>query len=314
MARKTIRLAPEAWEFLNGVFCVYKPADMTMHHMRKVLLGNLCRDLNALPQRPNATLVSIQGSLAENNLVVKEELDYSDHPLVSGPRYQPNDFRLSWGNYLKKIVSGLCLVGINNGAGSVKHAQKARLIKTYTLSGQFGRASDDFSHEGKIVEKSKWGHVTRGKFEKMLMLIQASHQRMMLDSVGLDLQSQEIYDLLSQGTLIRPADKASPLLYSIKQKIFSPPDFTIEVACIGEDGTYLQALVNEIGLLLKTNAVCTGIRCIRFGPWTLDHALLQKHWQLQHILPAITHAQPLIKNVTPHSASVVQNQQSLESE
>ena len=35
---------------------------------------------------------------------------------------------------------------------------------------------------------------------------------------------------------------------------------------------------------LKTNAVCSHIRCIRYGFFTLDHALLLKHVTLENVL------------------------------
>lgn len=43
-------------------------------------------------------------------------------------------------------------------------------------------------------------------------------------------------------------------------------------------------LIHDIGLQLKSTAVCTGIRRLRYGHFELSHALLRKHWTLEHIL------------------------------
>lgn len=58
---KLVNYAPEAWNYLQGAFCVYKPADMTLSFLRKVLIGNLCRDLNELRPRSVPPIVAIEG-------------------------------------------------------------------------------------------------------------------------------------------------------------------------------------------------------------------------------------------------------------
>lgn len=63
--------------------------------------------------------------------------------------------------------------------------------------------------------------------------------------------------------------------------------------------------MHDLALRLKTTAVCTQMRCIRYGPWTLQHSLLHKHWCLEHILDNITHSKPLFKTVMPKSASLM---------
>ena len=46
-------------------------------------------------------------------------------------------------------------------------------------------------------------------------------------------------------------------------------------------------LLHDLGILLKSTAVCTQVRRIRFGHFTLDHALLRKFWTLENILENI---------------------------
>lgn len=58
---KLVNYAPEAWNYLNGVFCVYKPVDMSIKFTRNVIVGNLCRDLNELRPRPMPPIVAIEG-------------------------------------------------------------------------------------------------------------------------------------------------------------------------------------------------------------------------------------------------------------
>lgn len=60
-----------------------------------------------------------------------------------------------------------------------------------------------------------------------------------------------------------------------------------EVNVINEYENYLLSLVHEIGLKLRCSATTTAIRCIRYSSFTIDQALLMKHWNLQYVLENI---------------------------
>ncbi|KAG7170636.1 mitochondrial mRNA pseudouridine synthase Trub2-like [Homarus americanus] len=301
---KLVHYAPEAWNVLRGVFCVYKPADMTIGFLRRVVISNLCRDLSVLKPRPATPFVSIEGSVGES-LVVRKKRNFADDPLVLGPRYQPQDIKLSWALHVDKNISGVCVLGLNSGNKGTHVVRDGRLIRTYTVSGQFGRSTDTHFHDGKVVEKSRYTHVTRGKLLRALMTIQSSHQQSAVNFLGLDPQSQAAYDALSSDGLVRPGSKSPPMIYGLSIVDFNPPDFILEVACINETGVFLKILVHDIGLKLKTSAVCTQMRCIRHGPWTLDHALLRKHWTLEHIINNIGVCHPMVKTITPRTPSLM---------
>lgn len=298
-----VHYGPEAWNMLQGVFCVYKPFDMTTGFLRKAVISNLCRDLNLLKPRPASPILAIEGNIGER-LVVTEKENFADSPLALGPRYQPKDIKLSWAQYLQKDVSGVCVLGVNSGSKGTHVVRESRLIRKFTVSGQFGLATDNQFYNGKVLEKSKYTHVTRGKLTKALMSIQSAHQQSSLAYLGLDPHSQEAYEVLSSEGLIRPGEKSPPLIYGLTVVDFTLPDFTIEVSCINETAMFLKALVHDIGIKLKTTAVCTQMRCIRYGPWTLHHALLRKHWSLEHIINNINVCHPMVKLVKPKTAGL----------
>lgn len=65
----------------------------------------------------------------------------------------------------------------------------------------------------------------------------------------------------------------------------------LEIHCVHETQQYLRKIVHEIGLELKSCAVCTQVRRIRDGVFTLDDALLRTQWNLQSIRNAISDCQ-----------------------
>lgn len=56
---------------------------------------------------------------------------------------------------------------------------------------------------------------------------------------------------------------------------------------MNETQRFLRKLVHEVGLELRTNAVCTKVRRTRDGPFKMEDALTHHHWTAEDIVPAI---------------------------
>jgi hypothetical protein len=63
-------------------------------------------DLCELESRPPTRHVFIEGN-PSTSLSVRVAPSYADHPLVVGPKYQPEDLRCTWGAPLGRNVSGV---------------------------------------------------------------------------------------------------------------------------------------------------------------------------------------------------------------
>lgn len=53
---------------------------------------------------------------------------------------------------------------------------------------------------------------------------------------------------------------------------------------MNEREDFLLELVHIIGIKLKTVARCNSIKCIRYGPFTLEHALLPHSWTVENFV------------------------------
>ncbi|KAL7639273.1 UNVERIFIED_CONTAM: hypothetical protein RMT77_009762 [Armadillidium vulgare] len=296
-------MTSSSWKRLNGVFCIYKPALKFNKHVCSTLKGNLVADLNKEYVPKEEKLVTIQGNVGKP-LKVKVEQKYAVHPLALGQAYQKEDIKLSMTNNLDFNTSGVCLVGIGRATKLAHFITFCRLIRTYRLSGVLGKATLDFHISSKVIEKSKYAHVTSRHLDKVLMMIQAIHQKRGMESLGMNLQSQGAFEALAEEGIVRPGRDSYFLLYAMKRIEFDPPNFTIEVSCINEYEENLRKLLHEIGLLLKTNATTSKIHCIRYGPFTVDDALLAKHWRLEHINDNIDYLRDRVKALVPESPSL----------
>jgi len=282
---QTITHATEAWRLLNGVFCVYKPSEMASHVLRSTLIGNICRDLNLMEPRPPMKHVAIEGDMTDrSSLTVTSVPNLADNPLVVGPRYQPQDFQLNLVNKLGPLTSGLCIVGINDGCKLATRIKYGQHLRAYRIEARLGITTNNlFIHHGKVVEKSTHEHVTQSHLDRELASVQAAQQKLMFQTMGVPLASQEAYEIAAKGP-IRPTTDTAPVVYSIKCTEFNSPNFTLDIHTINETEDFLLTLVHDIGLSLRTNATCTRIRQIRYGHFGLDLALLRKHWTLEYIL------------------------------
>ncbi|KAB1280572.1 Mitochondrial mRNA pseudouridine synthase TRUB2 [Camelus dromedarius] len=271
---------------LHGLFAVYKPPGLKWKHLRDTVELQLLKGLNAeKPPAPEQHVRFLPGPMEgsekkELTLTVTSVPTLVDHPLV---------------------------LGVGHGRKLLTDMYNAHLTKEYTVRGLLGKATDDFCEDGRLVEKTTYGeiaqepsmggrgcyHVTREKLDRILALIQGSHQKALVMYSNLDLQTQEAYEMAVSG-LIRPMNKSPMLITGIRCLQFAPPEFLLEVQCMHETQKQLRRLVHEIGLELKSTAVCSQVRRTRDGFFTLDDALLRTQWDLPSIQGAIQAAAPRV--------------------
>ncbi|KAM7003730.1 LOW QUALITY PROTEIN: pseudouridylate synthase TRUB2, mitochondrial [Passerculus sandwichensis] len=278
---------------LAGLFAVYKPAGVAWGRVREALETRLLRELNAAPQRAPRQQVRFLPSPAPEGggaveLVAASVPVLADHPLVRGPRFRK--LKIGAGHRLDVKASGVFVLGIGHGNKLLTDLYNCHLTKVYTVGGLFGKATDDFSDTGNLIEKTTFDHITREKLERILAVIQGTNQKALLMYSNIDMKTQEAYELAVKG-LIRPMGKSPPIITAIRCLQFALPEFQLEIHCLHETQQYLRKVVHEIGLELKSSAVCTQVRRTRDGVFTVDDALPRTQWNLQSIREAIRSCQ-----------------------
>ncbi|XP_008283877.1 pseudouridylate synthase TRUB2, mitochondrial [Stegastes partitus] len=287
MATPAIRM----FRRLEGLFCVYKPFGVHWKLVRDAIETNLLKGLSDIPSQPlpqEVRFLPQPGSETEasKGLTLSATLVpvLSNHPLVTGPEFQ--HIRVGVGHRLDAFSSGVLVLGVGNGNRALEDLYRTRVTRDYTLEGEFGTATDDFSHKGRVVERSTYAHITQDKLERVLAMLQGANQKALSTYSNVDMQSQEAYEMAVQG-LLGPEGKSAPILTGLRCIHFQPPNFTLEVQCLNESQKYLRKVVHEIGLELRSTAVCTGVRRTRDGFFTLQDALTRNHWTAADITQAI---------------------------
>uniref|UniRef100_A0A8C3VKA4 TruB pseudouridine synthase family member 2 n=1 Tax=Catharus ustulatus TaxID=91951 RepID=A0A8C3VKA4_CATUS len=261
---------------LAGLFAVYKPAGVAWGRVRDAVETRLLRELNAAPgraprQRVRFLPTPAPGGGGAVELVATRVPVLADHPLVRGPRFKK--LKIGAGHRLDVKASGVFVLGVGHGNKLLTDLYNCHLTKVGAVA--LFRLSD---------------HITREKLERILAVIQGTNQKALLMYSNIDMKTQEAYELAVKG-LIRPMGKSPPIITAVRCLQFALPEFQLEIHCLHETQQYLRKMVHEIGLELKSSAVCTQVRRIRDGVFTVDDALPRTQWNLQSIQEAIQNCQ-----------------------
>jgi len=290
----TVKTASQMYRALNGVFCIYKPPGMSMKRTRSVLEQKFAEGCNSMPLDSPGRVLKFNENKDPSLPVVTSVPDLRDNPLVCGRHYLPKDFRLGYVNPLAKHSSGLVVMAVNRGNRMLPVLRDAKQMRVYHATAEMGRATDDQTIHGTIRERTTYDHVTPEKLERVISAVQGVHTKLAWTASGVDIQSQEAYEIASKG-LVRPVERSvGSIIYGIKCINFEPPNFTLEIHALNEQCTFFYQLLHNMALKLGSTAVCTQLRRIRHGHFELPHALISKHWQPEHILENINLCKPLL--------------------
>ncbi|XP_066431506.1 pseudouridylate synthase TRUB2, mitochondrial [Eleutherodactylus coqui] len=313
--------AASAFRALHGIFAIYKPPAVHWKSVRDTIEMKLLQELNSLKQpAPRQKILFLpqsheSSSGVEITKVVTSVPALLDHILVRGPSF--THLKVGVGHKLDMKSSGVFVIGIGNGNKLLADMYDNHYTKDYTVSGVFGKATEEFSDAGKVIEKTTYNHITRDRLERVLAMIQGTNQKALIMHSRMDLKSQEAYEMAVQGNL-RPMEKSPPLLLGVRCVEFSPPNFTLEIRCMHETQQYLRKLIHEIGLELRSSAVCTKVRRLRDGPFTLECALTHGHWDLNSITNAVRECSAIATELRKDDANLIwekrPNEDSLDNE
>ncbi|KAJ6223769.1 hypothetical protein RDWZM_002314 [Blomia tropicalis] len=300
-----INYAPTAFQLLRGCFCIYKPSLKGYAKTQLAIRQKLTQELNQMEVRPPRKFIQITGNLdsisKSNPLEVQVQTNLADHPLVCGPRYNEDHLQLKLIYNIGYFPSGIMIGLIGNEAKNYSK-YNFRFPRIYEIKGEFGLATDNFRIDGKVRVKATFKHIVRESFERILAKIEAAQRSSMYKIAGVDLQSEEAYQFAKKGLIIPPG-QTLPIIYAIRSVNFDLPNFTIQIQCYNENEHFLAELCNEIGLALKSVARCTGIRLIKYGPFGIDDALLEKHWTLENMIENIAHCNQIVDRLKLRSYS-----------
>jgi tRNA pseudouridine55 synthase len=142
--------------------------------------------------------------------------------------------------------------------------------KTYLAQIELGITTDTFDREGKVVERSDTGDITKAHIEEALASFRGVIEQVPPAFSALKQGGRRSYELARAGVPVelKPRRVEITRLELVSCQL---PLIEIEVDC--SKGTYIRSLANDIGRLLGCGAYLKGLTRIKCGPYSILDAL-----------------------------------------
>jgi tRNA pseudouridine55 synthase len=203
----------------------------------------------------------------EGLLLVDKPSGLTSHDVVDAVRRVFGTRKVGHAGTLDPLATGLLVVGMGRATRLLRFL--SGLDKTYEGTARLGEETDTLDADGRVVRTAATEHVTEGKLREA-----------MAGLVGESEQIPPAYSAVKVGgrTLHRAARggddlAAEPRLINVDAfdlLSFDGRDFDFVVTC--SSGTYVRALVSDVGTMLHSAAHLRRLIRTRVGPFTLKEA------------------------------------------
>lgn len=168
---------------------------------------------------------------------------------------------------LDPMATGILVVAVGKATKQLQHY--VGLDKEYEAEMKFGWVSDTDDSSGKL-EEHPCKSFSAEELKKILILFSGKIEQIPPQFSALKIDGQRAYKLARKGQRVELKPR-SVHIYNLELLDFSWPFARIRVSC--STGTYIRALIRDIGSQIGCGAVMTALRRTRVGEYTLDQAV-----------------------------------------
>ena len=173
---------------------------------------------------------------------------------------------------LDPFATGLLI--LMAGKGTKRCQEFLKLDKTYEATLKLGYTSTTGDPEGEVKQVSK--DVPRlEEIEKAMAKLTGEIEQVVPAFSAVKINGQRAYKLAREGKAVEmPRRKVK--IYQISILEYNYPE--LKIVCEVSSGTYIRALAEEIGKLLKTGAYLTELRRLKIGNVRVEDAVRLEDW------------------------------------
>jgi tRNA pseudouridine55 synthase len=203
-------------------------------------------------------------------LVINKPAGITSHDVVARVRRLLGVKRVGHGGTLDPFATGVLPVAVGRATRVLQYVQNAD--KRYYAGIRLGAETDSGDTEGKITAQRSetapaWPSAaqldaTLSEFIGEIEQIPPAHSAIKVDG-------QPLYRRARAGEMVDVPPRQVRIL-SIVVARYDAPELELEIAC--GKGTYVRALVRDVGRSLGTFAYCSALQRTQAGPFTLEQA------------------------------------------
>jgi tRNA pseudouridine55 synthase len=226
-------------------------------------------------------------------LVVDKDQGWTSHDVCALIRSRFHIEKVGHAGTLDPLATGVLILLL--GRATKLSGELSSSDKEYSGTFELGIKTDSHDILGTVTEKLDWQHVTEEKLKEVFEKFQGVIEQTPPMVSALKHQGVRLYRLARAGKIV-DREKRTVTIHEFRIEDIQLPK--VRFFAHVSKGTYLRALVNDIGDLLGAGAVLTELRRVRSGIYGLDNSVRPeqlKRMSFEELKPLIKHpAQALV--------------------
>ena len=204
-------------------------------------------------------------------IILDKPSGLTSHDLVDETRRIFDQKRVGHTGILDPLATGVMVILLGKGTLLSKHL--TGVDKKYSAVFRFGKATDSFDREGKVVSEQDPGWVDIKQFEKLCQDYIGEINQLVPPFSAAKFEGKEMYKSARNGKEL-PEKHKDVKIYSIEITSFDWPEVSLDIHC--GSGTYVRSLVHEMGQELGCGGFLKNLVRTAAGDFTLKQAVSLK--------------------------------------
>jgi len=169
---------------------------------------------------------------------------------------------------LDPMATGLLVVLVGNALKLAQYFIKG--TKRYVAEVEFGRSTDTWDREGKVVEEGRIPTDLLTRIERAIPAFRGSILQVPPSYSAIKVKGRRLYDLARRGDGVE-APPRTVVIHSLSILKATPHSVLLDVRC--GSGTYIRSLAHDLGVAIGCPAMLGSLRRLGSEPFHVDDAV-----------------------------------------
>jgi len=200
-------------------------------------------------------------------MLVDKPVGMTSHDVVDFIRRQIKSRRVGHAGILDPAATGLLLILL--GKGTKLSSFMVDMPKRYVGRFVFGRATDTYDSDGRIISESDPGNSSKDEFRALTKNFIGEIKQIVPPFSAAKRGGIPSYKLARKGEEITPGHKVVKVS-SIEIVDFAWPEVALDISCSA--GTYVRSMVHQMGQVLGCGGYLKSLRRMNIGHFSVNAA------------------------------------------
>ncbi len=245
-------------------------------------------------------------------LNINKPLHMTSHDVVAKIRRGLKLKKVGHAGTLDPLASGVLVICVGHATRFSEYVMNS--TKRYLANVHLGVTTETYDAEGAILLERDVSHIQRADVEVHLDKFLGNVEQIPPMYSAIKQGGRKLYDLARSGKIVERETRAVRI-DSLTITKWSPPEFTLDVACSA--GTYIRSLAYDLGEALGVGAYLSGLSRVSSGLFqledavALDELLAAENWSRYLISPQTALADWPAINLSEEEADHVRHGRSI---